>query len=209
MRAATPRERPRTVSAAESLLEAALHVHARGPEGFTVHAVVEESGRSLGSLYHHFGSFDGLAAAVYARSLGELLDAIIAAVLPCSNAKKGVEACVRAYLAFTREKPAAALFVHAQSYASFVPRHAETIAFARAPRLAKLLGWVRPHMEAGRIAKVPEPLFEMLVIGPVAETARRWLAKDPSLDLDEAARILPGRIWRAIEPDVSAPKRAR
>ena len=52
----------RDSSAKDALLDAALAVHAaRGPEGFTIHAVVEESGRSLGSLYHHFGSFDGLA----------------------------------------------------------------------------------------------------------------------------------------------------
>jgi hypothetical protein len=38
----------------------------------------------------------------------------------------------------------------------------------------------------------------MLVIGPVAETARRWLAGAPGIDLTTAAAVLPERIWRSI-----------
>lgn len=189
----------RDSSAKDALLDAALAVHAaRGPEGFTIHAVVEESGRSLGSLYHHFGSFDGLAAATYARSLGELLEALAAALARTRTAERGLEAIVRAYLDFTRTRREAALFVHAQGYASFVPRHAATIAEARDPRLAPLFAWVARHIEAGDLRPLPPALFEMLVIGPVAETARRWLAGDPRIDLDEAARLLAPRIWAAV-----------
>lgn len=190
---------PRERSAKDALLDAALAVHAeRGPEGFTIHAVVEASGKSLGSLYHHFGSFDGLAAATYARSLGDLLEALGAALARTRTAERGLEAIVRAYLDFTRERRAAALFVHAQSYSSFVPRHAAAIAEAREPRLAPLLAWALRHVEAGELLPLPPPLFEMLVIGPVAETARRWLAGDPRIDLDEAARLLAPRIWASV-----------
>lgn len=200
----TPRPRgPATPSTSDAFVDAGLRVFGRGgPEGFTVHAVIAESGKSLGSLYHHFGSFDGLAAAVYARCLGDLLDALVAVVVPKKDPRAGINALVRAYLAFTRERPAAALFIHAQSYASFLPKHAEVVHAAREPRLRVLLGWLEPHVKAGRIARVPAPLFEMLVVGPVAETARRWLAKDPAVDLDAAARVLPPRIWRSVAPVV-------
>jgi hypothetical protein len=83
-----------------------------------------------------------------------------------------------------------------------VPRHADVVHAAREPRLGALLAWLEPHVRAGRVARVPAPLFEMLVVGPAAETARRWLAQDPALDLDEAARVLPSRIWRSVAPVV-------
>jgi hypothetical protein len=41
----------------------------------------------------------------------------------------------------------------------------------------------------------------MLVIGPVAETARRWLAAAPGIDLAQASRPLPERIWHSINTD--------
>ncbi|MFG3604665.1 hypothetical protein [Micromonospora chersina] len=56
-------------------------------------------------------------------------------------------------------------------------------------------------MAAGEFATLPEPLVEMLLIGPVAETARRWLAGVPGIDLGQAARVLPDRIWRSLAPD--------
>lgn len=188
---------------AARLLDAALDVHARcGHEGFTVHAVAAASGVSLGSLYHHFGSFDGLAAALYARCLGDLLDALVRSMEDARGARAGIVALVRAYLRYTAERPASARFIHASAYASFLPAHAAAIAAAKAPRLEAILAWLRPHIRAGRIVALPEPLIEVLVIGPVAEAARRWLAGAPDLDLEEAARVLPERIWRALRrPD--------
>ena len=38
----------------------------------------------------------------------------------------------------------------------------------------------------------------MLVIGPVAETSRRWLAGTPGIDLTQASRLLPERIWNSL-----------
>lgn len=187
--------------AAERLLDAALEVYARGGHGaFTVHAISAASGVSLGSLYHYFGNADGLAAALYARCMGELLDALIAPLEASRGARAGIVAIVQAYLGFTVDRPAVARFIHASAYASFLPAHASTIAAAKAPRMARILAWLRPHVEAGRVVALPAPIIEMLVIGPVAETARRFLADPTSIDIALAARHLPERIWRALEP---------
>jgi hypothetical protein len=57
-----------------------------------------------------------------------------------------------------------------------------------------------PHVTAGRVARLSPAMMEMLLIGPVAETARRWLSDPASVDLDEAAAVLPSRIWRSLQP---------
>lgn len=184
---------------ATRVLDAALELFAReGFDGFTIHAIIRESGVSLGSIYHHFGSMDGLAAALYARSMGELLDAIGDAVTRSKSAKSGVTALVRAYLRFTANHSSAARFIHASAYQSFMPAHAATIAAAKAPRLERIVAWLRPYVHEGEVVAMPEPLFEALVIGPVAEVARRNLAGAPGFDLAEAERLLPPRIWASI-----------
>ncbi|MFF3438307.1 TetR/AcrR family transcriptional regulator [Streptosporangium sp. NPDC002721] len=228
----SPRQR-RGEETRERLLAAALDLYEReGADGFTMTAVTGTSGVSVGSLYHHFGSFDGLAAALYARCLSGLLDAVIAALdaVPPgegtgtgdgteakagkgteakagkdaeARAAAGVEAVVAGYLGFTREHRAAAHFVHASAYAAFLPPHATLVAKEKEPRLAGILGRLRPYAEAGLVVELPDALTEMLVIGPVAETARRWLAGAPGIDLDEACRLLPERIWRSLRADVS------
>ncbi|MEU4408806.1 TetR/AcrR family transcriptional regulator [Streptosporangium sp. NPDC023963] len=215
----SPRHR-RGEETRERLLAAALDLYEReGADGFTMTAVTGTSGVSVGSLYHHFGSFDGLAAALYARCLSGLLDAVIAALdaVPPgegagsgedgedgeARAAAGIGAVVTGYLGFTREHRAAAHFVHASAYAAFLPAHAALIAREKEPRLAGILAWLRPYAEAGLVVELPDALTEMLVVGPVAETARRWLAGAPGIDLDEACRLLPERIWRSLRAGVS------
>lgn len=183
------------------ILAEALRVHAeRGHEGFTMKAVIAATGMSSGSLYHHFGSFDGLAAALYARCMADLLDALLDALEGVTDARAGVESVTRAYLHFTRERSGAARFIHSSAYAAYLPKHAAVIAELKAPRIAKLIAWMGPHVAGGRVARLSPVMMEMLLIGPAAETARRWLSDPGSVDLDEAAAVLPSRIWASLQP---------
>jgi len=192
----------RGAETAQRLLDAALAVHeAQGPDHFTVQAISAASGVSLGSLYHHFGSADGLAAALYARCMAELLGAVAAPLATAPTAEQGIRAIAVAYLAFVADRPAAARFVHVSSASGYLAAHAEPIAAAKKPAIEPIVEWVRPHVLAGRIVDLPDALLEMLIIGPVAETARRYLAGVPGLDLDEAIRVLPERIWRSVRAE--------
>ncbi|MBP0452713.1 TetR/AcrR family transcriptional regulator [Kitasatospora sp. RG8] len=194
----------------ELLLSTALRVYAEsGQEGFTVTAVTTASKVSLGSLYHHFGSFDGLAAALYIRCLERLFDEMTAALERSRTARTGVRALVLAYLRFTQEHRDAALFLHASAYSGYLAARAEQIRAAKAARMAVIGAWMRPRMERGEIAPVPGPMVEVLVMGPVAEAARRWLSDTYDLDLAEAARILPESIWRSLRPEPGPPEPAR
>ncbi|WP_406055945.1 TetR/AcrR family transcriptional regulator [Streptomyces sp. NBC_01077] len=186
----------------ERLLTTALRVYAdSGQQGFTVNAVTAAGGVSLGSLYHHFGSFDGLAAALYIRCTEQLCGEVVTALTRTRTARTGVRAVVTTYLRFTEEHPDAALFIHASACSGLLVAHADRIRAAEEPMLAAIGAWRRPLVEAGEIAPLPEPLIEALVIGPVAETARRWLSGAHDVDLAQATRLLPDRIWRSLRPE--------
>ncbi|MFD0275450.1 TetR/AcrR family transcriptional regulator [Kitasatospora sp. NPDC127111] len=201
-----PPKQQRGEATVESLLTAALRVYAEaGQQGFTVSAVTAASKVSLGSLYHHFGSFDGLAAALYIRCMERLFDEMIVALRRSRTARTGVRALVQAYLRFTVEHRDAALFLHASAYSGYLAARAEQIKAAKAAKLAVIGDWMRPRMERGEIVPVPGPLVEVLVMGPVAEAARRWLSDTYELDLAEVARILPESIWRSLRPEPSGP----
>ena len=190
-----PAKQRRGEETRQRLLDAALTTHESGD--FTVQAVLAESGVSLGSLYHHFGSFDGLAAALYSRCMAELLDQIIADLTRTRTARAGVTAVVTAYLDFVTRQPSKARFIHASAYATYLPAHADMIVEMKQPRMARMAAWLAPHVAAGSIVDLPDPLTEMLLIGPVAELSRRWL-NDTTIDLAKAAKLLPSRIWAAL-----------
>jgi AcrR family transcriptional regulator len=201
-----PAKQRRGEATVDQLLTAALHVFAdAGQQGFTVNAVTAASGVSQGSLYHHFGSFDGLAAALYIRCTERLFVEMNAALGRSRTARTGVRALVQAYLRFTVEQREAALFLHASAYSGYLAAHAGQIAAAKAVKLGAMADWMRVRMERGEIVPIPGPMIEVLVMGPVAEAARRWLSSTYELDLDQAARILPDSIWRSLRPE---PERA-
>lgn len=179
----------------QRLLGAALEAHESGD--FTVQSVLARSGVSLGSLYHHFGSFDGLAAALYAQCMADLLDHIVEALERARTARTGVQAVVTAYLSFVTAEASKARFIHASAYARYLPAHASLIARTKAPRMVRMAAWLAPHTAAGTVVDLPDPLTEMLLIGPVAELSRRWL-NNPDIDLAKAAKLLPSRIWSAL-----------
>ncbi|MGR4882603.1 TetR/AcrR family transcriptional regulator [Streptomyces sp. LARHCF249] len=186
----------------DQLLTAALRVFAEsGQQGFTVNAVVSASGVSLGSLYHHFGNFDGLAAALYIRCMDLLCEDMTAALTRCRTARTGIQSWVASYLRFTQEHRDVALFLHASAYSGYLVGHAEEIAAAKAEKFGAIMQWLKVRMERGEIAPLPAPVIEVMVMGPLTEAARRWLSSTYEIDLPDVARHLPELIWRSLRPD--------
>ncbi|MFC9962601.1 TetR/AcrR family transcriptional regulator [Streptomyces nigra] len=186
---------------ADRLLDAALRVYAdSGEQGVTVGALTKASGVSLGSLYHHFGSVDGLMSALLQRWLGRLLVEMAASVERSRTARTGIRALVRAYLKFIQENPEAARLLHSSYADRLGMAQARQIRDAQEARLSPLTAWMQQHVDSGEVAPLPMALIEGLVLGPVVATARRWLAGFDDVDLDQAARVLPERVWRSIVP---------
>ncbi|MEV0320764.1 TetR/AcrR family transcriptional regulator [Streptomyces sp. NPDC050658] len=189
----------RGAETADRLLDAALQVYAEaGEQGVTVSALTKASGVSLGSLYHHFGSVDGLMNALLVRWLGRLLGELVAPVQRSRTAKTGIRALVRTYLTFIQENPDAARLVHSYYADRLIMDQAKQLRDAQEARLSPLGVWAQQHMESGEIVRLSVPMVEALVMGPVIATARRWLSGIDDSDLEEAVRVLPERIWRSI-----------
>ncbi|MFC8736757.1 MULTISPECIES: TetR/AcrR family transcriptional regulator [Streptomyces] len=188
---------------ADLLLDAALRVYTdAGEQGLTVSAVTRASGVSLGSLYHHFGSIDGLVNALLTRWLGRLLEELAGAVAPSHDARTGVRALVCAYLAFVQEHPGVSRLLHSSRADRVGMSQGKELRDVQEARMPPLASWLMRHVQRGEIAALPPALLESLLLGPVVGVSRRWLTVG-DVDLDEAARILPERIWRSISADGS------
>jgi len=189
---------------ADLLLDAALRVFAeQGEQGLTVNAVTKASGVSLGSLYHHFGSLDGLHDALAQRWLSRLLEDLVTALRSTRTARTGIRAIVRTHLTFVREHRDAALLLHSTRTDQRNMTKARELRDSQEARLSVFALWIQSHVDSGELAPLPPALIESLVLGPLVGFVRRWLSgvDDIEPDLDEAARVLPERIWRSVAAD--------
>ncbi|WP_031166798.1 TetR/AcrR family transcriptional regulator [Streptomyces durhamensis] len=183
----------------EQLLDAALRVYGEsGEQGLTVAAITRASGVSLGSLYHHFGGVDGLMNALLTRWLGRLLGELVASLEHTRTAHTGIRALVRTYLNFVQEHREAALLLHSSYADRQGMADGKRLRDAQEARLSPLAEWAGRYVDSGDLAALPAPLLESLILGPVIGVARRWLSGIDDVDLDQAAVLLPERIWRAV-----------
>ena len=105
----------KTDATQERILDAATDVFAaRGFTAATMADIVDQSGASIGSIYHHFGGKRELFLAIFERLAAEIerrIDAVIAQAAPEADRQRAFELTARTYLQtiWTNRRSATAL----------------------------------------------------------------------------------------------------
>ncbi|MFK0099738.1 MULTISPECIES: TetR/AcrR family transcriptional regulator [unclassified Streptomyces] len=195
----SPKQQRGEATAAQ-VLDTALELYAaQGEAGLTLNAITSASGVSAGSIYHHFGSLQGVVLALAQSWLGRLLGEVVGALQQVTDARGGVRALTETYLRFIQEHPDAARLMHSVTADREAITNARQLRGAQEARIAPLAAWLHAHQESGELAALPIPVLESLILGPVTSIARRWLAVG-DIDIEEAIRTVPYHIWRSVSP---------
>jgi AcrR family transcriptional regulator len=188
------------------VLDAALDCFARtGVYATRIEDLAEKAKVSVGSLYHHFGGRERVAFLLYRRCMESLMGTIAAAVLPKKTARDGVRALVRSYLGWVAENREAARYIYAAaSQAELLEGWKADMTEFKGELVSPFVKWFQVHIDAGAIIALPPALMEVVVVGPPAEFARRWLSGVPGLQMEAAVKSLPDAVWRAVATPVGA-----
>lgn len=159
------------------ILAAALDCfEAGGLEAIAIDQVRQRCGASVGSIYHHFGSKEGLIAALFFEILRDQSRQLQQCLDDAGDVQQGVRALVLGYVDWVVAHPQRARFLfQARPVVAEGPRGDELVEQARR-RHAGLLSWLKPLQRAGVLADVPCELMPSLVMGPAQSYCRAWLA---------------------------------
>jgi AcrR family transcriptional regulator len=179
------------------ILDAALRGFAeKGLAGTTVAEVRRRSGASVGSIYHHFGDKEGIAAALYVESLRDYQGGLRALLADDAGPEETVRALVRYHLRWVAADRDRARFL----LAGPPPRAAEGIAELNRDALRATASWLARRADAGEIRDVPFDLFYSILIGPAQEFCRYWLRGRMQTSIRDAEDQLGAAAWRAFAP---------
>jgi len=179
----------------QEILDAALRGFAeKGLAGTTVAEVRKRSGASVGSIYHHFGDKEGIAAALYVSTLRDYQDGLLAVLAAGDDAERTVRALVRHHLRWVAADRDRARFL----LSGRPPRAAGEIAQLNRRAFAATSGWLDEQVAAGQIRPIPFELFYAVLIGPAQEFCRYWLDGRTRTPLRTAERELAAAAWRAL-----------
>jgi AcrR family transcriptional regulator len=188
-----------TATRPREILEAALDVFTqRGYYGATIEEIRAASRASIGSIYHHFGGKQELAAALYLDGLRDYQQAFLEVLEQGGDAEATVKAIVENHLRWVAEHPRMASYLMSS-------REVE-VARATEPELRAMnravidatREWVERGVIAGTLRALSTALYYAVLIGPAQEFARQWLRRRERKALMDAQDALGEAAWRAV-----------
>jgi AcrR family transcriptional regulator len=185
----------------QAILDGALSCFLRsGVTGTTIDAIHRESGASVGSIYHFFGSKEGVAADLYLDTLRDYFDTYLAALRSGRSARAGIQGSVRVHLNWVVTHEARAKYLFHCRELDVIEESVPAIARLSEQFYHQANAWLAPHVEHGRIKSLSPRLCQALWMGPSVEYARLWLARSgESFDILDAQSTLARAAWDSIK----------
>ena len=197
--APTPEPEGRSAHRRKAVLDAALHCfNTKGYEATRIEDIRVRSRASIGSIYHHFGSKERVAAALYVEAIRAYQEQLAPAIAPDTAAEDGVRAIARHHLRWVQGHPDLARYL--------LTRRVPEVELAMAKELRELNrqfmkpvgAWMKARAAEGTMRELTPDLFHALVLGPAQEFARHWLAGRMTTPIDKAEPVLLDAIWASV-----------
>jgi AcrR family transcriptional regulator len=181
------------------ILEAALAVFTRhGYQRATIEEIRAASGASTGSIYHHFGGKEELAAALYVEGLRDYQRSFLDVLERGDDAERTVRAIVANHLEWVASNPEMARYLLSTRAAEVVRATDRELRAMNSGVIGTTREWIEREVEAGALRALPTALYYAILIGPAQEFARQWLRARDEDAMSEAERVLPDAAWRAV-----------
>jgi len=196
------RSQPRETSAAlhRHVIETALSLFSRFGYGpVSIEMICDAADVSVGSLYHHFDSKAGVAAAIYTEAIRRYHEPLLAVVADGPAAEDGVRSLVHAHHRWVATHASWARFMMTHGDLAEIRANAPDHEAANARLASALNTWARRHMDAGYIMALDPALFMGVVFGPSYFHTRLSLGRAPSPPDRDVAAQLATAAWRSLQ----------
>ncbi len=183
----------------ESVLAAALACFSElGIKETTIHHIQRRAGCSIGSIYHHFGSKEGIAEALFLDGIGRLNQGMLRRIRATGNAEGGVKAVVEYYCEWSTRNRNMARYLHSRDI-DFSPAARERLHQIHRAYIAAVFGWFAPFVEGGEMRRLPPETYVPLISGPIQEYVRRWLSGQHVKGPRQVKALFAEAAWSAVK----------
>ena len=191
-RATTPARRA-------AILKAALDRFIdQGVEATTVEDIVRDSGSSIGSLYHHFGNKEGVAAGLFIDGIERLNADLLKKLKRCKTAEAGVRTVVTQYCDWvTAHRDIARYLLNSRDIA-FPPHTKDQLREIHRAHIGEIFRWFGPFVRDGDMKALPIETYVPIISGPIQDYTRAWLAGQVKESPAKVKDVFADAAWSAV-----------
>jgi AcrR family transcriptional regulator len=183
----------------ESVLKAALACFTElGIEGTTIHDIQRRAECSIGSIYHHFGSKEGIAEELFLEGIAQLNQGMLKKVRSASNAEESVHAVVDHYCDWSTRHQDMARYLHSRDI-DFSPEARQRLHDIHRDYITAIFTWFGPFVERSEMRVLPVDTYVPLISGPIQEYVRRWLSGHHPNSPREVKDLFAEAAWNAVK----------
>ncbi|MFT0211428.1 TetR/AcrR family transcriptional regulator [Pseudomonas sp. F1_0610] len=157
------------------LLHALDLFNTQGISQTTIEQIKQASGNSIGTIYHHFKSKQGLIAYLYQLLLHDQQQALEAYTLTNATVSQTVEYIIYSYIDWASEYPDFAIFQFNASASTSCGEFSNELNILIKQRVESLLLHLTACPDASMLSEHPPELLPALIIGTAHHYARAWL----------------------------------
>ncbi|MFZ5528988.1 MAG: TetR/AcrR family transcriptional regulator [Pseudomonadota bacterium] len=174
-----------------------------GIEPTTIEMLKERCDASVGNLYHHFGSKEGLVAALFFAAMDDQAALREQGLSKAESLKDGVAALVYSYVDWVVAQPELARYVfQARSAVAKGPHGTELQQRNRQVGKA-LMAWFTQPERVAQLREWPAELFPSLIIGQAENYCRAWLSGRVKSSPVQYREMLAEAAWSSVaRPEV-------
>lgn len=165
-----------------------------GHENVSMKDLVEKSGVSNGSIFHHFGSKDGVLEEIFVRERRAYLGYVAECILghegdPCDAMGEGARGAVL----FTARDPQRHFRLISQfSHSEWLAQNRQMWADLAVEIEQPVMHWAMPHLAAGRLPMLPPAMIQSFMLGPAELLCHQWRNGRVGGELADLAPMVAG-----------------
>ncbi|MFW6093196.1 MAG: TetR/AcrR family transcriptional regulator [Pseudomonadota bacterium] len=191
--------RAATVARRASVLRAALDCFSRvGIANTTIGDIQKAARCSVGSLYHHFGSKEGIAEELFIEGIGRFNRGMLRRLRRSRGAEDSVKAVVRFYCDWSTRNRALARYLHSRDI-DFSPEARLRLKEIYQSYIREVFHWFAPFVASGEMRALPPDAYVPLISGPIQEYVRRWLSGQYERPPRAVRELFADAAWKSVK----------
>lgn len=181
-----PMVQARSTDTREKVVEAATElVIEQGHANVAMKELVDRSGVSNGSIFHHFGSKDGVLEVIFVRERSAYLSHIAREMVgyvgdPCDAMGHGAQVAIE-YQA--RDPWRHFRLITQFSHSDWLQDNTQVWRELAAAMQAPVVEWAAPHFASGMLPILPPPVFQSMILGAAEHICSQWRSERIGGDL--------------------------